>query len=346
MSLLSPNMLWLLAILPLLVLAYVALLRRGKKVAVRFANLGILKAALGPGQKIRRHLPPAVFLVAMAIAIVAIARPTAVLTLPSQRATIILAMDVSGSMRATDVEPQRISAAQAAAINFVTELPIDANIGVVAFSSNAMTVQQPTENREEVIAAISRLKPQRYTAMGSGILTSLRNIFEPESIAMEDGAQPRSMRSAPLGEAVPEAKVQGPPVAPGSYTSAVIILLTDGQTNMGADPLRAAREAAERGVRVFTVGFGSEEGGVIEFEGRSTHVQLDEATLKRVADITRASYYRAGNQKELNQVYKTVTEQLVMEKKQTEISSVFAAVAALFVLIAGGLSIMWTSRVV
>ena len=332
------------AILPLMVLGYVMLLRRRNKNALRYANLGLLKSAIGPGQKIRRHVPPAVFLVAVGVAIFSIARPAAVVTLPSQRETIILAMDVSGSMRATDMEPQRISAAQSAAIDFVKELPISARIGVVAFSSNAMTVQRPTENQDEVIAAISRLAPQRYTAMGSGMLTALRNIFEQEKFDEEQDAHNGRGRGAPLGEAAPEEEFK--PVAAGSYTSAVIILLTDGQTNMGADPIRAAKAAADRGVRVFTVGFGSEKGGTIEFEGRSTHVKLDEYTLKKVADITHAAYYRAGNQQELNNVYKTLTKTLVLEKHETELTGVFAGVAALLVVIAALLSLMWTNRLV
>ena len=343
MSFISPNMLWLQFILPLTVLAYVALLRRRNKNALRYANLGLLKSAIGPGQKIRRHVPPAIFLVALGISVLSLARPAAVITLPSQRETIILAMDVSGSMRANDMEPQRITAAQTAAIDFVKELPITARIGVVAFSSNAMTVQRPTENQDDVIAAISRLAPLRYTAMGSGILTSLRNIFEQQQQDLEEESpHDRAGRGAPLGEAVPEQTVM--PVAAGSYTSAVIILLTDGQTNMGADPIRAAKVAADRGVRVFTVGFGSEKGGVIEFEGRSTHVKLDEYTLKKVADITHAAYYRAGNQQELNNVYKTLTKTLVMETHQTELTGVFAGIAALFVVIAAAFSIMWTNR--
>ncbi len=345
MILFSPKMLWLLTILPLLVASYVLLLRRGNKNAVRYANLALLKSAITPGQKIRRHVPPALFLVALGVAIFSLARPAAIITLPSHRETIILAMDVSGSMRANDMEPQRISAAQAAAIEFVKDLPISARIGVVAFSTNAMTVQRPTQNRDEVIAAISRLVPQRYTAMGSGILTSLRNIFDEGTLDEEVRPDRGRGRGAPLGEGTP-VQEEFKPVPAGSLTSAVVILLTDGQTNMGADPIRAAKAAADRGVRVFTVGFGSEKGGIIEFEGRQTHVKLDEFTLKKVADITHAAYYRAGNQKELNEVYKTLTKTLVMETHETELTGVAAGFAALFVVLAGVLSLLWVNRLV
>ncbi len=346
MTLFSPNMLWLLTILPLLVLGYVLMLRRQNKRAMRYAYVGMVKAAVGPGTRIRRHIPPALFLVALGIAIFSITRPAAVITLPSQRETIILAMDVSGSMRATDMEPMRISAAQSAAIEFVRELPISARIGVVAFSSNAMTVQRPTDNIEDIVTAISRLAPQRYTAMGSGILTSLKDIFQQGDEDLSEGppADILGPRGAPLGEAPPEEDVKI--VAPGSYTSAIIILLTDGQTNMGTDPIRAAKEAAKKGVRIYTVGFGSEQGGVINFEGHRTHVKLDEFTLRKVAEITRGEYFRAGNRQELKNIYTKLTKQLVMEEHQTEMTGIFAGLAALLVILAAGLSLKWTNRFV
>ena len=335
-------MLWLLTILPFLVVAYVLLLRRRNKNALRYASLGVLKSALGRGQKIRRHVPPTLFLVALGLAIFAIARPAAMITLPSQRETIILAMDVSGSMRATDVEPQRISAARAAAIDFVKDQPTSARIGVVAFSSNAMTVQRPTDNREEIVAAISRLTPQRFTAMGSGILTSLSNIFEQEEFEEE---APRG-HGRSLDEAPAEPKKEFTPVMAGSYSSAVVIVLTDGQTNMGTDPIAAAKAAADRGVRVFTVGFGSEQGGLVEYEGHTTRVKLDEVTLKRVADITHAAYYRAGNLDELHKVYKTLSSTLIMETHETELTGAFDGAAAFFVVLAAVLSVLWVGRIV
>lgn len=344
MTLLAPNMLWLLLALPLAVATYIILLQRRTKTAVRFANLGMVKDAMGTGQRLRRHVPPALFLVAIGLLLFSLTRPSALITLPSQRETIILALDVSGSMRATDVDPQRISAAQAAAREFVKDQPASARIGVVAFSSNAMTVQQPTLNHDDAIAAIDSLKPQRFTAIGSAILVGLGSIFPGASF---DGDRPTTRngtRAVPLGEITPQEQTEFNPVAPGSYTSAVIILLTDGQTNVGADPLDAARAAAERGVRVFTVGFGSDRGGVVDFEGRSVYVKLDEATLKKVADITHASYYRAGTQAELSSIYKSLTTTLVMEKQRTELTAVFAGGAALMVILAAVLSTLWVGR--
>jgi len=340
MTFFSPNMLWLMVVLLPCVLGYVWLLRRPNKGALRYSNLGLVKRAVGSGQW-RRHVPPAFFLAAMGVAIFSIARPAVILTLPSEALTIILAMDVSASMAARDVEPQRMLAAQAAAIDFVKELPIQAKIGVVAFSTDAKTVQSPTDNMDDVVTAISRLTPQLATATGSAIITSLRNIFDQVEEPLAPNSRPRG---APLGEAPPEREIN--PLAPGSYNSAVIILLTDGVTNTGPYPLLAAKEAADRGVRIFTVGFGTKEGGPIEVEGVVTLVKLDEETLKRVADMTHGAYYRAGNQTELKEVYKTLTELLVQEKRKTEMTAVFAGLAALFTILAATLSILWTSRLV
>lgn len=343
MTLLAPNMLWLLLALPLAVATYIILLQRRTKTAVRYANLGMVKSAMGKGQRIRRHVPPALFLVAIALLLVSLTRPSALITLPSQRETIILALDVSGSMRANDVDPLRITAAQAAAREFVKDQPSSARIGVVAFSSNAMTIQQPTLNHDDVVAAIDSLKPQRFTAVGSAILVGLQSIF-PGAI-FDPEANRRAQRAAALGEQPqPQEQTEFKPVAPGSYTSAVIILMTDGQTNVGADPVDAARIAAERGVRVFTVGFGSEKGGLVEFEGRSVYVKLDEATLKKVADITHASYYRAGTQAELSKIYKSLTTTLIMEKQKTELTAIFAGAAALMAVLAAVLSTLWIGR--
>jgi len=338
----APQYLWLLLLLPLLVAGYILLLRRQTKSAVRFASLGLVKEALGAGQKIRRHVPPALLLVAIGLAVFSIARPAAVITLPSQHGTIILALDVSGSMRADDVAPKRIAAAQAAAIDFVKNQPLSMNIGVVAFSSAAMTVQQPTQSREDVVAAIERLQPQRFTAVGSGILASLQNIF-PQARFDDDMPYTFARGAQALGEAQPP-DTSFTPVPPASYTSAVIVLLSDGQTNVGADPIKAAQAAADRGVRVFTVGFGSEKGGVVDFEGRQVYVRLDEETLRRIADITRGAYFRAGSESELKTVYKTLTTQFKFETQRTEITAVFAGVAAVLTVIAALLSILWLGR--
>ncbi len=177
MTFLWPEMLWLFLLVPALVAGYFYLLRRKQQTALRYASLSMVKEAMGAGQKFRRHIPPLLFLVALIAMIVAIARPAAVITLPSQHQTIILAMDVSGSMRATDVQPNRITASQTAAKAFVADQPSNVRIGVVSFAGTAAVVQVPTQNREDIIAAIDRFQLQRGTAIGSGIIVSLATIF-------------------------------------------------------------------------------------------------------------------------------------------------------------------------
>src|SRR5437016_13761943 len=247
MKFLWPEMLWLLLIVPVLVAAYFFLLRRKKEAALRYASLSMVKEAMGAGQRFRRHIPPLLFLIAFIVMLVAIARPAAVITLPSQHQTIILAMDVSGSMRAMDVQPNRISAAQAAAKAFVAEQPSSVRIGVVSFAATASVVQPPTRNRDDILAAIDRFQLQRGTAVGSGILVSLKTIFPDVEFDLR-GSNPRDdPRGVPLDKAGASGKAAPKTVPPGSYTSAAIILLSDGQTTTGPNPIEAARMAARRG---------------------------------------------------------------------------------------------------
>ena len=345
-----PEMLWLLLVVPALVLAYWWLLRRKKKVAVRYASLAMVKDAMGVGQRIRRHIPPFLFMLALTLMIVAIARPTAVVTLPSQHETIILAMDVSGSMRATDVEPNRLAAAQAAARAFVQDLPPSTRVGIVSFAATASVVQPPTRTREDLVEAIDRFQLQRGTAVGSGILVSLKTIFPDFQFDLR-GNNPRGdpSRGSPLDRASKgdkadkSAKVE--PVPPGSYATAAIILLTDGQTTTGPDPIEAARMAAERGIRVFTVGVGTTKGELIGAEGWSMRVRLDEASLKSIANITQGEYFYAGTAADLKKVYEALSSKLVFEKKQTEITALFSAAAAFVAVIAALLSMLWFGRI-
>jgi Ca-activated chloride channel family protein len=340
MSFLWPEMLWLYAALPLLVAAYFYALSRKKKLAVRYASLTLVKEAMGKGQAWRRHVPPLLFLLALGVMIAAIARPHAVVTLPSQHEMIILAMDVSGSMRATDVEPNRLVAAQNAAKAFIAETPENVMIGVVAFAGTATVAQAPTRNRDDVVAAIDRFQLQRATAIGSAIIVSLATIFP------NDGYDVASFMYGAENE-----QRKGPPppgrriVPPGSYNNAVIILLTDGQRTTGPDSVAAARLAADRGVRIYTVGVGTPDGKIVGFEGWSMHVRLDEETLKTIADVTRGEYFYAGNAVDLKKVYETLRTKLVLETRKTEVTALFSAAAALLALVSGFLSMLWFNRI-
>jgi Ca-activated chloride channel family protein len=342
MTFLWPQFLWVLGLLPLLVLTYWWLLRRRKKSAVRYASLGLVKAAMGGGPGWRRHIPPLLLLIAIAALLLAISRPAAIITLPLQQETIILAMDVSGSMRAEDVQPNRLVASQIAAKAFVGELPRHVRVGVVSFAGTAAVVQAPTHSREDVVAAIDRFQLQRGTAIGSGIVLALATLFPDAGI---DLSQITGQRNMP--QALGEKKDPKPftPVPPGSYTSAAVILLTDGQRTTGPDPMDAAKMASERGVKVYTVGFGTTNGEIIGFEGWSMRVRLDEETLKNVANLTHAEYFYAGSATDLKKVYDTLTSRLVFERKETEITALFAAAGALFAVLAAGLSLWWFGRV-
>jgi Ca-activated chloride channel family protein len=290
------------------------------------------------------------FLVALIVLILAIARPSAVVTLPTHQRTIILAMDISGSMRATDVNPTRMAAAQTAAKSFVTDQPRGTRIGVVTFAGTAALAQAPTENREDIIAAIDRFQLQRATAIGSGILISLKAIF-PDAEFYLRSLNPRrdpshdSLRGAPLDLSREPEKTVFKAVPPGSYGSAVIILLTDGQSNVGPDPIESARMASERGVRVYTVGFGTTEGEILRFEGWSMRVRLDEVTLKKIAEMTQGEYYYAGTASDLEKVYQTLSSRLVFETRETEITAFFSATAAVLVVTAAFLSVWWFNRI-
>jgi Ca-activated chloride channel homolog len=342
-----PDFLWLLVLVPLLILGYWLLLRRKKKLAVRYASLAMVRDAIGAGQRFRRHVPPTLFLVALTLMIVAIARPQAVVMLPSQHETIILAMDVSGSMRAADVEPNRLAAAQAAARSFVNDQPMNTRVGVVSFAGTAAVVQPPTKTKDDILAAIDRFQLQRGTAVGAGILVSLKLIFPDVEFDLRNW-NPRvdQGKSAPIDRVQKKNEKEAPKaVPPGSYSAAAIILLTDGQTTTGPDPIESARIAAERGVRVFTVGIGTEKGEMIGAEGWSMRVRLDEASLKQIANVTQGEYFYAGTAGDLKKVYETLNSKLVFEQRQTEITALFAAAAALFAVMAAVLSMLWYGRI-
>jgi Ca-activated chloride channel family protein len=309
---------------------------------VRLASLAVAKAALGQGPGWRRHVPPALMLLALAAGLFAVARPTATITLPIAERTIILAMDVSGSMRAEDVKPNRLVASQEAAKTFIGALPREVKVGVVSFAGTAAVVQAPTTSRDDVIAAIDRFQLQRGTATGSGIILSLATLFPDHGIEIQHVTGQRNFPGRPLGDK-PEKKFT--PVPPGSYNTAAIIMLTDGQRTTGPDPLDAAKMAAERGIRVYTVGIGTTQGETIGFEGWSMRVRLDEETLKNVSLLTHGEYFYAGTADDLKKVYEGLSSRMVVERKETEISALFAALGALLMLLAAGLSVLWFGRV-
>lgn len=358
MTFVWPQMLFGLLTVPLLAATYLWWTRRTRGARRR---LGGLAQTDGPGRGRLRHLPPTLFLLALTLLLVSVGRPAAVVTMPSRHETVVLAVDVSGSMRATDVQPTRLAAAQEAAKAFVGGQPRSTRIGIVTFAGVASLVQPPTDNRDDVIQAIDRFQPQRGTAVGSAIVVSLATIFPNAGINLQMLQPPRegagstdpsreSLRDAARGRP-PFGQLPGgkpPPFEPvpaGSFDSAVIVLLSDGQSTTGPDTMAAAKLAADRGVRIYTVGVGTAKGEVLRIDGRAMRVALDESALKTVADLTRGEYFFAGDAAELKRIYQSMNSRFVMERKEFEIGAFFAAAAALLVLLAAGLSVAWYGRV-
>lgn len=359
-----PELLWLLGLVPLLVLGYGWLLRRRQAASIQVGSLALVRAAVGQGRRWRRHVPPLLLLVAVLLSLVALARPMAVLSLPSVDKTLILAVDVSGSMRAKDVAPDRITAARQALREFLTELPASTRVALVGFAATASVAQPPTLDRDELASALDRLTLQRGTATGSAILVALQVLFPdlafnlqsenprlPSAGAAQAGAR-AGQKSAGSGEPGRDAKTSSPGaaqgaqpgVAPGSFGSAAILLVSDGQRNVGPDAIEAARMAAERGVRIFTIGIGTPAGEVLSGEGWSMRVKLDESSLRQIADITRGSYLAAGSAAELRSAYESLSARVVFERREMEITALFTAAAALAMLLAAGLSVWWLGR--
>jgi Ca-activated chloride channel family protein len=327
-----PWMLWLLLLIPVLVALYILAQRRRQRYALKYASLSLVRDALGRGPGWRRHLPPALFLASLAVIAFALARPTMVVTLPSPQGTVILTMDVSGSMRADDLKPSRLDAAKAAALAFIQKQPAGVKIGVVSFSDNAFLVQAPTNDKQAITAAISRLAPQRGTAIGSALLTSLDAVAEEANL---EGGEP-------ITDSLPTPTPT--PMPQGVYQPAIVVLLTDGESNRGPRPLDIVDQVAARGIRVYTIGVGSTEGTVLRAFGRSMRVRLDEDTLKAIATATGGTYYNASTEQDLQRIYDNLGTRLVFTKEQSEVTAAFTGAAAVLLLVAGALSLLWFNR--
>jgi Ca-activated chloride channel homolog len=348
LTFLWPSMLWLLAAVPLLLLIYWRMLRRRSKLAARFARLQTTGGLAGKPGRFWRHLPGLLMLLGLTAMIFAVARPQAAIVLPSRVETVILAMDMSGSMRATDVAPDRITAAKAAAKSFIDDQPRQVRIGVVGVAGTAAVVQAPTKTRTDVLQAIDRLEPQRGTALGSGLIIALATLLPDADIDVQqfiNGPNPRAQASEPMRKPGAGAEKREPS-QPGANNSAAIVLLSDGQSNTGPDPMKAVEILADQGVRVFTVGIGTVEGTKVTAEGWSMRVKLDEETLKKIAAATDGEYFRAGNATDLKKIYQYLSAKLALEKRETtEITSLFVALGAVLAMIAALVSMSWYNRI-
>ena len=349
MDLLWPGFLLLLGLVPLIVVAYIWMLRRRRRFAVRYSSLALVREVLPHPSRLRRHLPFALFLLALASLVIALGRPVAIVSVPAGQATIILAMDVSRSMCATDIPPNRLEAAKAAALSFIQRQQSSTQIGIVAFAGFAVLIQPPTTDQEVLQDAIESLTTARRTAIGSGILKSL------DAIAEVNKSVAPSVSDTASG--VPPA-----PVPTGAYVPDIIVLLTDGVANAGPLPLDAAQQAVDRGVRVYTIGFGTESesspfggpqcrggnpfggqpfGGGGQFGGGGFRRGIDEETLKQIAAMTGGTYYPATSAGELQNVFQTLPISLMTRHEAMEISVAFTAIGALLAAIAIVLSLIW-----
>jgi len=337
---LAPDFLWLLLALPLLPAVYVWLLRRRGKAALHYSSLGVVRAAAA-GRHWRRHVPPALLLVACAVLLFAATRPVAQVPLPWARSTIMLAIDVSLSMRVADVKPNRLVAAQEAAKLFLRDLPRDIDVGLVTFAGSSQVAQAATTDRASLVAAIDNFQMQMGTAVGSAIAMSLAELFPDHGIDVGEltfGNKPHG-RSLDDKAKPPPKKIE--PVAPGSYKSAAIILLSDGRRTTGVDTLEAAKMAADRGVRIYVVGLGTVDGEAMAAEGTPIYLRLDEPTLREVARMTGGEYHHAGTAEKLRSVYEALGSRLQVQTRETELSGLLALCGALLAGAAAALSLLW-----
>ena len=326
MSFIWPWVLVSLLALPLCVFLYVRLQDKRGRDAARLGTMGAIGEGPAAFAGRRRHVPPIIFLIAVALLALASARPQLTLPVPRMEGTVVLAMDVSSSMAADDVEPTRMEAAKLAAKTLVDRRPGDARIGVVAFGEGGLVVQAPTDDGEELYATIDRLAPESATSLGRGVLTAL-NLVAPES-------GPGSPAPGPDDGTAPR----------GAFAPAVIVLLTDGENTDPPDPLEVAQMAADRGVRVHTVGLGTDAGATIEIDGFNLFTQLNEPVLQEIALLTEGAYFRVEDVDAMSSVYDELDTEFVVESREVEVTSAFGGVSALLLLAGGTLSLFWFGR--
>lgn len=352
MRFLWPEMLWILLLIPVLLVGYGWLLRRRVRVAIITPDLSAIRLAQAGRRNYRRHIPPALCLAAIACGLIGSAGPIARVVLPADYMTLILAMDVSRSMLAEDVPPNRIKASQEAVKGFIEGLPQNVRVGLVTFAGTAQPAHGITDSRQNIYEAIDRFQLQRGTATGSGLLMALDMLLPDAGIKLEttvygwetgstpmqpDGQRDRASIAGAGGASRAE-QASGPP---GSYRSGAIVLLSDGRRTTGSDPIEAARLAARLGVRVHTVAFGTPEGFIPGFEGLSFYARVDEETLRQMAQVTRGEFFRASNAADLQGIYEHLATRIRLERQDTQIGALFALTAVVFALLAVGLSLVW-----
>ncbi len=328
MTFIWPWMLLSLLLVPLLVREYRRLVRRRADRRAELAAVGLVAPrAVSSGR--RRYVPPVLFLAALTLLLIGLARPEATVAEARREGTVVLAFDVSGSMAATDMTPSRIEAAKAAARTFVRRQPSTIRIGVVAFGDSGLITQQATTDRATVLAAIDRLTPQGGTALGRGIQTSL-SLIAGKTVQLNDDNGSIEANGQDLGY----------------HGSAAVILLSDGENTSGPDPLEVAQVASTAGVRVYPIGLGSPQGTVMEIDGFQVATALDEPLLRQIASTTDGEYFPAADQQALAKVYRSIDPLWTVHARWIEVTGLFAVAAALLLLSGVGLSFAWFGRVI
>ncbi len=358
MTFLAPLLLLGLLIVPVLIGLYVVVQRRRSRYAVRFTNLDLL-ANLAPRRPSwRRHVPTAIYLGAVALLVLGLARPTMVVAVPREDATVLLAIDVSGSMKATDVQPTRLDAAREAARSFIDQLPAGIRVGIVAFASRPVTLVSPTDDRAELEHALDGLKALDGTAMGDALMQVLDIAEEIQASSGATATTPSAAASGdPSASAAPEASAApDASAAPGSATDSpndqplvAAILLSDGANSVGqADPISAAERAATLGVPIYTIALGTANGEVtVEDQfGQPVTLQVppDTETLAQIAEITSATAFDAPTAQDLQAVYDNLQSRVGSTEEQQEVTAWFAAAALILVVVGAGLSAVWFGR--
>ena len=329
MSFIWPQMLALLVLLPAAIVGYVRLARRRSARVAALAARGFAPASGAGRHRRARHVPAALFLAALGIMIVALARPQMSVGLPHREGVVVLAFDVSNSMRATDLKPTRLDAAKSAAKSFVDVQPSSIKIGLVAFNNGALITQQPTTDRAEAESAIDRLQTAGATSLGQGIFAALTAIAG-KPIPLPDNPTPADLDNIDIGY----------------YGSAAIVLLSDGENTAGPDATAIAQLASTAGVHIYSIGVGSPAGTVLSIDGFNIATSLDEKTLTNIAAVTNGSYHNATDAETLTQVYKNLDLRTVIDPQETEVTALFAGVSILLLIIGGILSMLWFGRLI
>lgn len=343
MVFLWPSMLFSLLAVPFIVLLYLSVQRRRRAAVTNFERFGGQQVQTVNRPGIRRHIPPLIFLLGLITLLISLARPQAQINLPRVEGTVILVVDVSGSMAAADAEPTRMEAAKAAAREIVLGQPETVQIGVVTFSGNGFTVQNPTNDQNTLITAIDRLDTQTGTSLGQGILVALNTIavdagMTPLPLSTPDASGQSDQQRGPAGEAILAQLPEGP------YPPSVIVLLSDGENNQSIDPLEAANAAAERSVRIDAIGFGTTTGTTLEIDGFNVHTALDETALQQITQVAGGAYYNPQSSQDPQAIYKNITPQLVVKPETMEVTSVLTGASIFMLLLGAVFSMLWFAR--